>query len=366
MAILRRLWARARSLAAARDRRGESESLVEPPAPPAEDREPVIAPGPFISPGAEIVGLETVASIHPTARLFVRERNDGALAEMRLGEGVYLGKEVELLALNNLTIGADTSIQDYCVFHGDISIGAHCLFASHVLISSTSHRFKDEPAWLIRDQDEARVRSGQPRSKPISIGDDCWIGWSVAIMPGVEIGRGAVIGSNCVVTRDVAPYEIHGSAPNRRIGLRLAFSPPTKLIASDDACLPYFYSGFRLAQIQLRESRRDGVVIAEDRAMLVLAHSRRPRVRLVLARYPESGELSVDIWLNGSYCGRHHVGLGLTEIEVGQEPSASSEGAPAPRTVPRTLQEHTCVELAAAPSDGSRRTVGIASAELSN
>ncbi len=364
MPILRKIWARALSLAGAHDRRGESHSPVEPPAPPAEDRGPVITPGPFISPGAQIIGLETVASIHPTARLFVRERNDGALAEMRLGEGVYLGKEVELLALNHLTIGADTSVQDYCVFHGDISIGAHCLFASHVLISSTSHRFKDEPAWLIRDQDEARVRSGQPRSEPIRIGDDCWIGWSVAIMPGVEIGRGAVIGSNCVVTRDVAPYEIHGAAPNRRIGLRLAFAPPPTLIALDDGCLPYFYSGFRLAQTQLLESRRHGFIIADDRAMLVLAHASRPRVRLALACYPDSGELSVDIWLNGSYCGRRHVGLGLTAIEVGQEQSPSSEDAPARRYVPRALRDHTCVEVAAAPSDGSGKRFGIASAEL--
>lgn len=47
----------------------------------------------------------------------------------------------------------------------------------------------------------------------IEIGNDCWIGDSVTIVPGVRIGDGAVILSGAVVTKDVEPYSIVGGVP---------------------------------------------------------------------------------------------------------------------------------------------------------
>lgn len=52
------------------------------------------------------------------------------------------------------------------------------------------------------------------------IGNDVWIGSEAIIMPGVNIGDGAVIGTRAVVTRDVEPYAIVGGNPARTIRKR--------------------------------------------------------------------------------------------------------------------------------------------------
>ena len=54
-------------------------------------------------------------------------------------------------------------------------------------------------------------------SKGISIEDGVWIGNNVLIMPGVKIGKKAIIGAGSVVTRDVPPYTIAVGNPARVI-----------------------------------------------------------------------------------------------------------------------------------------------------
>jgi len=49
------------------------------------------------------------------------------------------------------------------------------------------------------------------------VGNDVWIGNSATIMPGIHIGDGAIIASNAVVTRHVAPYSIVGGNPAKLI-----------------------------------------------------------------------------------------------------------------------------------------------------
>lgn len=51
------------------------------------------------------------------------------------------------------------------------------------------------------------------RKKDTQIGNDVWIGYGATIMPGVNIGDGAIIATGAVVTKDVAPYEIVGGNP---------------------------------------------------------------------------------------------------------------------------------------------------------
>ena len=54
------------------------------------------------------------------------------------------------------------------------------------------------------------------------IGNDVWIGYEALIMPGVEIGDGAIIASKSVVTKNVAPYTIVGGNPAKEIKKRFA------------------------------------------------------------------------------------------------------------------------------------------------
>ena len=49
------------------------------------------------------------------------------------------------------------------------------------------------------------------------IGNDVWIGHGVTVLPGAQVGDGAILAAGAVVSKDVAPYEIVGSVPARCI-----------------------------------------------------------------------------------------------------------------------------------------------------
>lgn len=49
----------------------------------------------------------------------------------------------------------------------------------------------------------------------MSIGDDCWIGGNVTIMPGVTIGKGCTIGAGSVVTKDIPDFSVALGSPAR-------------------------------------------------------------------------------------------------------------------------------------------------------
>ncbi|KAG5988420.1 hypothetical protein E4U43_004755 [Claviceps pusilla] len=60
-------------------------------------------------------------------------------------------------------------------------------------------------------------RDGVEYSRPIEIGDDCWIGGHSTIMPGVTIGKGCTIGSGSVVTRSIPDFSVAVGSPARVI-----------------------------------------------------------------------------------------------------------------------------------------------------
>ena len=61
---------------------------------------------------------------------------------------------------------------------------------------------------------------GYGPEKTIIIGDDVWIGGHVIILPGVNIGNGAIVGAGAVVTRDVPEYAVVGGNPAKVIRFR--------------------------------------------------------------------------------------------------------------------------------------------------
>jgi maltose O-acetyltransferase len=86
-----------------------------------------------------------------------------------------------------------------------ITIGSNVLFGPGVQLYAATHPL------------DAVVRRTLELAKPITSGDDCWIGGSAVICPGVTIGTGCVIGAGSVVTKDVPAYSLAVGNPARVI-----------------------------------------------------------------------------------------------------------------------------------------------------
>jgi acetyltransferase-like isoleucine patch superfamily enzyme len=318
--------------------------------------------GPLISHPDRVAGLDRARSIASSARLTVLDADVAPMSGISLGHDVYLGREVELTAAGggSVCIDDDTSIQDCSIIFGNVQIGAHCLFGKYTFVASRGHSFRDRPPWLIRDQDHLMLShpaSAEALAKGlVRIEDDCWISQSVIVSPGVYIGRGAVVGANTVVTSDVGPYEVHGGAPNRKIGERLAFVPPQSINACDDGAIPYFYRGFLLSQTALGRSREDGVAEARAKSCIVLAAAPGARLKLTGVRSNVGGEFELQLRINGIDCGQHTV-PGRFEI-LAAVPTAAVDDVPVP------LQNTTMIEIATRADAGAVPCYGIASAVL--
>jgi acetyltransferase-like isoleucine patch superfamily enzyme len=293
-----------------------------------------------------------IGMMNETAQVAVLPEAEESRGFVSFGREIYIGKDVEITAIGpgSIRIGDHTSFQDRCQIFGDVRIGAHCLFARNILVQSTIHRFRENAAWLIHDQDRQFLADIGDRpercGRTIWIEDDCWLGWGCTVMPGVYIGRGAVIGANSVVTRDVPPYQVHGGAPNTMLSHRLAFDPPQTISALDDCALPYFYRGFRHERSNLARSRALGGIELCGDAALVLAHADAPLVR-IRGQAPQTGEpVRLRIRINGWDCGEH-LSEGAPFELVMRAPSAGE-----PHAVPVPLRNTTYVEiLGAAPQN---------------
>ncbi len=94
---------------------------------------------------------------------------------------------------------------------GGVRIGNRVMIGSHTAISSVTHDYTQE------------IMITTIVKKPVIIGDDAWLGTHVLIMPGVTIGKGAVIGAGSVVTKDVSSRAIVAGVPAQLLKFRQLF-----------------------------------------------------------------------------------------------------------------------------------------------
>ena len=103
-------------------------------------------------------------------------------------------------------IGHDTFINHnaYLMDGGGITIGHHCFIGPNCGMYTATHPVLAEE----RNQ-------GLEKALPIVIGDNCWIGGDVTILPGVTIGSNTIIGAGSVVTKDIPSHVIALGNPCR-------------------------------------------------------------------------------------------------------------------------------------------------------
>ena len=111
-----------------------------------------------------------------------------------------------------LVIGHNSSIGANSIIGRGTAIGDNVMMGPECYIYTRNHAFSrtDIP---MREQ-------GLQDFKPVTIGNDVWIGARVTILPGVKIGNGCIIGAGSVVTKDIPDYAIGGGNPARVIRFR--------------------------------------------------------------------------------------------------------------------------------------------------
>ena len=135
-----------------------------------------------------------------------------------LASGTALDEGVVLLATGKLSpepkiaIHSGTYINRFTMIDASarITIGQNCMIGPHCYV--TDHDHAHESGKLVREQELA--------SKPVTIGNDVWLGAGVIVLKGVTIGEGAVVGAGSVVTKDVEPHTKVVGVPARAIGVR--------------------------------------------------------------------------------------------------------------------------------------------------
>ncbi len=137
----------------------------------------------------------------------------------RVGSGTHIERTLSLRNPRNVFLGENVILGPNNVLWASVNakiiIGDYALFAPNVTIVAANHGFKDLTT-PINDQPESE--------QDVTIGPMSWLGTGVIVLSGVTIGEGAIVAAGAVVIRDVAPYEIVGGIPARRIGSRLETS----------------------------------------------------------------------------------------------------------------------------------------------
>lgn len=135
------------------------------------------------------------------------------------------------IIVGDFTYIADSEFESHITHHYDFNgdkliIGKFCQLAAGVefMMNGANHQmnavstfpFYTLYGWNMKPP----AASDMPLKGDTVIGNDVWIGQNAVILPGVNIGDGAIIGANSVVSRDVPPYTVAAGNPAREIRKR--------------------------------------------------------------------------------------------------------------------------------------------------
>jgi len=135
--------------------------------------------------------------------------------KITLGNNVYLGKGTEIDAA------------------GGVTIGNGVIFGPEVCLYSRTHNFDSEDLAALPYDNKFVVA-------PIKVKDYVWIGRRVLILPGVTIGKAAIIGAGAVVSKDVPDYAVVVGNPAEVVRYRNVATVERLLLESS----PFVYEKF--------------------------------------------------------------------------------------------------------------------------
>ncbi|MEU0678566.1 MULTISPECIES: sugar O-acetyltransferase [Streptomyces] len=151
-----------------------------------------------------------LAARYQATYLEERDQAKAVLAELlgSVGEGVEIRPPLYVDYGSNITVGARTFVNYHltALDVAAITIGEDCQIGPNVQLLTPTHPVEPGPR---RDKLEA--------ARPITIGDNVWIGGGAIVCPGVTIGDNAVIGAGAVVTKDIPANVVAVGNPARPV-----------------------------------------------------------------------------------------------------------------------------------------------------
>jgi len=147
---------------------------------------------------------------------------------------IYRSVRRDIVPFHNFVLGSYSIVEDYATINnqvgdvvigsasriglhntiiGPVTIGDNVLLAQNVVIAGLNHNFEDvyEP-----------ISQQGVETKPVVIEDDVWVGANSVVLPGITIGKHAVVGAGSVVTRNIPSFSV-------------ALGNPAKVIKQYDA-----------------------------------------------------------------------------------------------------------------------------------
>jgi acetyltransferase-like isoleucine patch superfamily enzyme len=155
------------------------------------ERSRIRRPARLVAPHLVSVGNDVLIGEH--AWLNAKDDRGDGRPTLTIGDGTYIGRFAHINAWR-------------CVV-----IEPHVLIADRVFIGDADHHFSDVAVPILLQ--------GDSYMGPVRLREGCWLGIGAVVLPGVTIGRNAVVAANAVVTRDVADHSVVGGVPARLIKL---------------------------------------------------------------------------------------------------------------------------------------------------
>ncbi|MFC8441622.1 sugar O-acetyltransferase [Streptomyces griseoincarnatus] len=151
-----------------------------------------------------------LAARYQAAYLEDRDQARAVLTELlgSVGEDVEIRPPLFVDYGSNITVGARTFVNYHltALDVAAITIGEDCQIGPNVQLLTPTHPVEPQPR---RDKLEA--------ARPITIGDNVWIGGGAIVCPGVTIGDNSVVGAGAVVTKDVPANVVAVGNPARPV-----------------------------------------------------------------------------------------------------------------------------------------------------
>jgi acetyltransferase-like isoleucine patch superfamily enzyme len=146
---------------------------------------------PFSIPHGAGIVLGSNTTVHVNAIIALIKEYSGIKYNPRIviGNGVYVGRYLFIAAM------------------GEVTIGDGCVLSDYIYINDSSHGLNLAKGPIMSQPLETKG--------PIHIGRNCFLGYRAAVLPGVTLGEGCVVGINSVVTRSFPAYSMVAGAPAR-------------------------------------------------------------------------------------------------------------------------------------------------------